>query len=93
MENSTTELVPRETLLEGRGHGWLEGRYILDEGEEPEYTLTECVWINGIIACEDGDTGDAQSRYYREHYGQMIRVWQGETPPDEEQRRETPWKE
>ena len=93
-KSQDAELVPRETLLEGFGHGWHEGRYVMDGDESaPEYTLTECVWINGCIALADGDADHADSRYYVENYGSLIRIWKSLLPPDEEQRWKTPWKE
>lgn len=88
-------LVPLEELMQaGTGHGWHEARYIMDGDESaPEYTLTECVWINGCIAMADGDADHADSRYYSENYGSLIRIWKGKNPPTAEQRRKTPWTE
>ena len=96
--DSQAELVPREALLTGYGHGWEERWYIGDD-EEPDPStslrmtdLFECVWINGAI-CMEGGNADADSDYWQEKYGKQygIRVWRGENPPTDEQREGAPW--
>lgn len=86
-------LVPRELLVKTFGHGWQETHFIGDDEDPEQVAMMECVWIKGHITNEEGSHGEADSDYWREHYGKRygIRVWTGSKPPTEEQRKETPW--
>jgi hypothetical protein len=89
------EIIPRELLLHTFGHGWEECWFIGDDEDPERITLEECVWIGGHIMLDSGSTGDAESDWWREHYGREygVRIWLGQEPPTEEQRNETPWAE
>ena len=88
-------LMPLEGLRKSWGHGWEEIWYEAEEDEPEGIVLSECVWIDGYIVLIDGCNGDAWSEWWEERYGRRygVRVWAGDEPPTEEQRKETPWGE
>ncbi|MBR4334406.1 MAG: hypothetical protein IKP72_17165 [Clostridia bacterium] len=88
-------IVPRELLLHTWWHGWEERHYRGDDEDPEGFDLIECVWINGHIMTEDGCTAEADSDYWKEHYGKRygVRMWAGNVEPTQEQREETPWTE
>ena len=73
------------------GHGWEEVWLLGDEEEglPDSKILCECVFIAGHIRCADGDVGEIVPAWYnlREH----SRLWMGDIPPTDEQRKAEAW--
>lgn len=84
-------LATREELLEGWGHGWNEYHYIGDDEDPEQFELSECVWIDGHMVNAEGDYFRlaADGKWYGKQYG--FRVWRGDSPPTEEQRKAAGW--
>ena len=86
-------IVPRELLMHTWGHGWEERHYRGDDEDPEGFDLIECVWINGHILTEDGCSAEADSDYWKEHYGKRygVRLWAGNVEPTQEQREAVIW--
>lgn len=87
------ELVPYDVLLRSSGRGWEEAWCAGEDGDADTVDLAPCVWIDGHIMLADGCNADARSERWRERYGRPrgMRIWEGDAPPTEEQRKEAPW--
>lgn len=82
-ESSGTHLLPREAILCGWGHGWIEDWHIGDDEEPEEKELLECVWIRGEIVTARGRKRSAESDYWAQHYNKPygVRMWEGPKSP------------
>ncbi len=92
-ETRPANIVPYEVLLHSAGRGWEESWNAVEDGDADEGSLMPCVWIDGHIMLSDGCNADARSERWAEMYGRArgLRVWEGDMPPTEEQRKKAIW--
>ena len=87
------EQEPRVLTLEEAqtavGHGWEECWMEADEEMPESIELYECVFIRGNFICADGDIGQINPDTYGKPY--HSRLWMGDIPPTDEQRKGEKW--
>ena len=82
-------LLTLEEAQTATGHGW-EEIWLYETDENPEtIDLFECVFIHGHIRIDDGDISEVRPDRYGKKY--HSRLWMGDIPPTDEQRKAAKW--
>lgn len=89
LEPQPARLLTLEEARIAKGIGWEEVWLEADEEMPESIELFECAFIGGHIICADGDIGQVLTDTYGKPYNS--RLWAGNFPPTDEQRKAEPW--
>lgn len=89
LQPQPARLLTLDEAQTATGHGWEES-WIYETDENPEtIDLFECVFIHSHIRLDDGDISEVRPDRYGKKY--HSRLWMGDIPPTDEQRKAAPW--